>query len=112
MCLRLSFPSYLLDQTWLRSFNGIAIGGVYVLIALGLTSVFGNPRNCPFRPRICLHVRRLSDVLFCNGVGLSLVALIVGLVLGVLIELLAYRFVGDVNHINAFIVAFGLAMMV
>lgn len=41
-----------------------------------------------------------------------LVSLVVGLVLGVLIELLAYRPVRDANHINAFIVALGLTMIV
>jgi len=41
-----------------------------------------------------------------------LVALVVGLLLGVLIELLAYRPVRNANHINAFIVALGLTMMV
>jgi branched-chain amino acid transport system permease protein len=40
------------------------------------------------------------------------VALVVGLVLGLLIELLAYRPVRNASHINAFIVALGLTMMV
>ncbi len=40
------------------------------------------------------------------------VALTVGFVLGFLIEMLAYRPVRNANHINAFIVALGLTMMV
>ncbi len=40
------------------------------------------------------------------------VALAVGFVLGFLIEMLAYRPVRNANHINAFIVALGLTMMV
>jgi len=41
-----------------------------------------------------------------------LIALVVGIFLGMAIEYLAYRPVRDANHINAFIVALGLTMMV
>ncbi len=40
------------------------------------------------------------------------VALVAGILLGLLVEMLAYRPVRNANHINAFIVALGLTMMV
>lgn len=97
--------------------NGVAIGGVYVLIALGLTTVFGILGIAHFAHGSVSMFGGYLTFFFVTGWGFPLllailVALIVGLVLGVLIELLAYRPVRDANHINAFIVALGLTMMV
>ncbi|MFK7860084.1 MAG: branched-chain amino acid ABC transporter permease [Granulosicoccus sp.] len=97
--------------------NGIAIGGVYVLIALGLTTVFGILGIAHFaHGSVSMFGGYLTFFLVASK-GLPLivaivVALIVGLVLGILIEFLAYRPVRNANHINAFIVALGLTMMV
>ncbi|MCZ8313041.1 MAG: branched-chain amino acid ABC transporter permease [Magnetospirillum sp.] len=95
--------------------NGLTIGGVYVLIALGLTIVFG-----------ILHISHFAHgsismfggyfVFFLvteRGLPLALAclaAMAAGFVLGVLVERLAYRPVRDDNPINAFIVALGLTM--
>ncbi|MCT4334919.1 branched-chain amino acid ABC transporter permease [Paracoccus sp. YLB-12] len=97
--------------------NGIAIGGVYVLIALGLTIVFGILGIAHFaHGSVSMFGGYLTFFLVAQqGYPLILailVALVVGMVLGVLIELLAYRPVRNANHINAFIVALGLTMMV
>lgn len=97
--------------------NGIAIGGVYVLIALGLTIVFGILGIAHFaHGSISMFGGYLTFFLVVmQGWSLTLaiiIALIVGLVLGVVIEFLAYRPVRNANHINAFIVALGLTMMV
>ncbi|MDA3857539.1 MAG: branched-chain amino acid ABC transporter permease, partial [Roseovarius sp.] len=97
--------------------NGVAIGGVYVLIALGLTTVFGILGIAHFAHGSVSMFGGYLTFFFVTAWGLPLVAailisLVVGLVLGVLIELLAYRPVRDANHINAFIVALGLTMMV
>lgn len=97
--------------------NGMAIGGVYVLIALGLTTVFGILGIAHFaHGSVSMFGGYLTFFLVVSW-GLPLlaaiaIALAVGLVLGVLIELLAYRPVRNANHINAFIVALGLTMMV
>lgn len=97
--------------------NGIAIGGVYVLIALGLTIVFGILGIAHFaHGSVSMFGGYLTFFLVVQQ-GLPLVlaiaiALVTGMVLGVLIELLAYRPVRNANHINAFIVALGLTMMV
>lgn len=97
--------------------NGMAIGGVYVLIALGLTTVFGILGIAHFaHGSVSMFGGYLTFFLVVMW-GLPLVlaialALVVGLVLGLLIELLAYRPVRNASHINAFIVALGLTMMV
>ena len=97
--------------------NGIAIGGVYVLIALGLTIVFGILGIAHFaHGSVSMFGGYLTFFLAAqHGIPLALaiaIALITGMVLGVLIEVLAYRPVRHANHINAFIVALGLTMMV
>lgn len=97
--------------------NGIAIGGVYVLIALGLTTVFGILGIAHFaHGSVSMFGGYLTFFLaVTQGLPLIvaiLISLVVGMVLGVAIELLAYRPVRNANHINAFIVALGLTMMV
>lgn len=97
--------------------NGVAIGGVYVLIALGLTTVFGILGIAHFaHGSVSMFGGYLTFFLVVNlGIPLIpaiLIALTVGVLLGVLIEFLAYRPVRNANHINAFIVALGLTMMV
>ena len=97
--------------------NGIAIGGVYVLIALGLTIVFGILGIAHFaHGSVSMFGGYLTFFLVAmKGFPLLVaivVALLVGLILGALIEFLAYRPVRNANHINAFIVALGLTMMV
>jgi len=97
--------------------NGIAIGGVYVLIALGLTTVFGILGIAHFAHGSISMFGGYLTFFFVVMLGWPLivaifVALLVGLLLGVLIEFLAYRPVRKASHINAFIVALGLTMMV
>lgn len=97
--------------------NGVAIGGVYVLIALGLTTVFGILGIAHFaHGSVSMFGGYLTFFLVAmQGLPLLvaiLIALAAGLVLGVVIELLAYRPVRNASHINAFIVALGLTMMV
>ncbi|MBL4874715.1 MAG: branched-chain amino acid ABC transporter permease [Rhodobacteraceae bacterium] len=97
--------------------NGLAIGGIYVLIALGLTTVFGILGIAHFaHGSVSMFGGYLTFFLVVQQgfplVAAILVALLVGMLLGVVIELLAYRPVRNANHINAFIVALGLTMMV
>lgn len=97
--------------------NGLAIGGVYVLIALGLTTVFGILGIAHFAHGSVSMFGGYLTYFFVvtHGVPLALaivIALLVGLILGMVIEFLAYRPVRNASHINAFIVALGLTMMV
>lgn len=97
--------------------NGVAIGGVYVLIALGLTTVFGILGIAHFAHGSVSMFGGYLTFFLVTQMGFPLLlaivaALIVGMLLGVAIELLAYRPVRKADHINAFIVALGLTMMV
>jgi branched-chain amino acid transport system permease protein len=97
-------------------FNGLAIGSVYTLVALGLTVVFGILGIAHFAHGSLAMFGGYLTFVFSTTMGLPLfasmaLAMPVGAVLGMLIERLAYRPVRDAPHINAFIIALGLTMM-
>ena len=100
-----------------QALNGMAIGAVYVLIALGLTVVFGILGIAHFaHGSVAMFGGYLTFVLG-ERFGLSFfpamaVAMVAGALAGLLIERLAYRPVRDAPHINAFIIALGLTMMI
>ncbi|MEY3886814.1 MAG: hypothetical protein RL650_906 [Pseudomonadota bacterium] len=96
--------------------NGLAIGSVYTLVALGLTVVFGILGIAHFAHGSLAMFGGYLTFVFSTSMGLSLftsmaLAMPVGAVMGMLIERLAYRPVRDAPHINAFIIALGLTMM-
>lgn len=100
-----------------QTINGLAIGGVYVLIALGLTTVFGILGIAHFAHGSISMFGGYLTFFLVTAQGLPVlaaipVALVTGILLGMLVEVLAYRPVRNANHINAFIVALGLTMMV
>jgi branched-chain amino acid transport system permease protein len=99
-----------------QALNGLAIGAVYTLIALGLTVVFGILGIAHFAHGSVamsggyltfLMVERWGQNFFLAMV----LAMLCGAVLGLLIERLAYRPVRHAPPINAFIIALGLTMM-
>jgi branched-chain amino acid transport system permease protein len=97
--------------------NGLAIGSVYTLIALGLTVVFGILGIAHFAHGSVAMSGGYLTFLFSERFGMPFfaamaLAMIAGAVVGLLIERLAYRPVRDAPHINAFIIALGLAMMI
>ncbi len=100
-----------------QALNGLAIGAVYTLIALGLTVVFGILGIAHFaHGSVAMCGGYLTFVCserwglpFFAAMGLAMLA---GAVMGLLIERLAYRPVRDAPHINAFIIALGLTMMI
>ena len=96
--------------------NGLAIGSGYTLVALGLTVVFGILGIAHFAHGSLAMFGGYLTFVFSTTMGLSLfssmaLAMPVGAILGMLIERLAYRPVRDAPHINAFIIALGLTMM-
>ena len=96
--------------------TGLAIGSVYTLVALGLTVVFGILGIAHFAHGSLAMFGGYLTFVFSTSMGLSFFASIalampVGAVMGMLIERLAYRPVRDAPHINAFIIALGLTMM-
>ena len=97
-------------------FNGLAICSVYTLVALGLTVVFGILGIAHFAHGSLAMFGGYLTFVFSTSMGLSFFASIamampVGAVMGMLIERFAYRPVRDAPHINAFIIALGLTMM-
>ncbi|MEI6717164.1 MAG: branched-chain amino acid ABC transporter permease [Betaproteobacteria bacterium] len=97
-------------------FNGLTIGSVYTLVALGLTVVFGILGIAHFAHGSLAMFGGYLTFVFSTSMGLSFFASIamampVGALMGMLIERLAYRPVRDAPHINAFIIALGLTMM-
>lgn len=100
-----------------QTLNGLAIGAVYVLIALGLTVVFGilgiahfaHGSVAMFGGYLTFFVMEKFGVPFFLAMGLAMLG---GSALGFVIERLAYRPVQDAPHINAFIIALGLTMMI
>jgi branched-chain amino acid transport system permease protein len=98
-------------------FNGMVIGSVYVLIALGLTVIFGIFGVAHFaHGSISMFGGYLTYVIMQHtGMGMFLsmaAAMPAGALIGIAVERLAYRPVRDAPHINAFIIALGLTMMV
>ncbi len=99
-----------------QAINGLAIGAVYVLIALGLTVVFGILGIAHFAHGSVAMFGGYLTFTFIERFGLPFfvsmsLAMMAGAVVGLLIERLAYRPVRDAPHINAFIIALGLTMM-
>ena len=98
-------------------FNGLVIGSVYVLIALGLTVIFGILGVAHFAHGSAAMFGGYLTFFLSQSLGLSffpamLAAMPVGALLGAVIERLAYRPVRDDPHINAFIIALGLTMLI
>jgi branched-chain amino acid transport system permease protein len=96
--------------------NGLTIGGVYVLIALGLTIVFGILGISHFAHGSISMFGGYVVFFLVTEHGTPLVlacvaAMAVGFALGIAVERLAYRPVRDASPINAFIVALGLTMI-
>jgi branched-chain amino acid transport system permease protein len=100
-----------------QALNGLAIGAVYTLIALGLTVVFGILGIAHFAHGSVAMFGGYLTFVFTERLGLPFfaamgLAMLAGAMLGLLIERLAYRPVRDAPHINAFIIALGLTMMI
>jgi branched-chain amino acid transport system permease protein len=96
--------------------NGIVLGSVYTLLALGLTLMFSIMRIVNFAhgevymlgAYICWEViNHLTNNYFLGIVG----AIIFGAVLGYVLERLAFNPVYDKEHINMFIVSIGLVTL-
>ena len=97
--------------------NGLAIGSVYTVIALGLTVVFVILGIAHFAHGSVAMSGGYLTFLFGERLGVGFfaamaLAMAAGLLIGLLIERLAYRPVRDAPHINAFIIALGLTMMI
>jgi branched-chain amino acid transport system permease protein len=97
--------------------NGLTIGGIYSLMALGLTVVYGILGIAHFAHGSFAMLGGYIIFFFLKKFGVSFfvaiaLAMPVGVVLGMLIERFAYRPVRDAPPINSFIIALGLTMII
>lgn len=102
----LSFISYLL--------SGISLGAVYAIIALGYTMVYGIAKMLNFAHGDILMVGGYAAFLAFNQAGLpipvvTLIAVIVCTLLGVLIERVAYKPLRTANSLSVLITAIGVS---
>lgn len=107
------FASELIQQL----LNGVVIGSVYVLVAIGLTVIFGILGVAHFAHGSVAMFGGYFCWWLTQALGLSLfpamlLAMPVGALIGALLEWLAYRPVREAPPINAFIVALGLTMLI
>lgn len=93
--------------------NGIMIGGIYGLMALGLTLIYG----VLYIPNFALGHQAmigayvtffLVSIYHLNYFLAVILAMVALAALGVVLERVAFRPIKDAPHVNGFIVAFGL----
>lgn len=93
--------------------NGIMVGGIYGLMALGLTLIYGVlyipnfalGHQAMIAAYITFFLVSLYRVNYFVAVAIAMVALAA---MGVVLERFAFRPLKNAPHVNAFIVAFGL----
>lgn len=98
-------------------FNGLVIGSIYTLVALGLTIIFGILGIAHFAHGSVAMFGGYLTFFFISSLGLGLfpamaLAMAVGALLGVGLERVAYYPVRNAPPINAFIIALGLTLII
>lgn len=97
--------------------NGVVIGSYYILIALGLSIIFGvleiphfaHGSVAMFSGYIAYIVVSTYNV---NLIVAILVSIVVAVIIGVLLEFIAYRPVANAPPINSFIIALALMLII
>lgn len=98
-------------------FNGLVVGSIYTLIALGLTTIFGILGIAHFaHGSVAMFGGYLTYFLISAlGIGLLpsfILAMAAGPLLGVVLERVAYYPVRNAPPINSFIIALGLTLII
>jgi branched-chain amino acid transport system permease protein len=96
--------------------NGLTQGGVYALLALGFTMIFGTLRMVTFAHgevyMIGAYIGFEMVRLLYPSLGLALLAALAATaILGVLIEILAFHFLRDAPHVTSLLVTIGLSIL-
>ena len=107
-CIHMSFLSYLI--------NGISLGSVYAIIALGYTMVYGIARMLNFAHGDIIMVGGFTVFTIVTTMGGSpvvgiLASVVVCTVLGVTIERVAYRPLRDASPLAVLITAIGVSYL-
>lgn len=98
-------------------FNGLVVGSIYTLIALGLTTIFGILGIAHFaHGSVAMFGGYLTFFLISVlGIGLLpsfILAMAAGALLGIVLERVAYYPVRNAPPINSFIIALGLTLII
>ncbi|WP_223476403.1 branched-chain amino acid ABC transporter permease [Oricola indica] len=98
-------------------FNGLVIGSIYTLVALGLTIIFGILGIAHFAHGSVAMFGGYLTFFFIQSLGIGLfpsmaLAMVAGALLGVILERVAYHPVRNAPPINAFIIALGLTLII
>ncbi|MES2602919.1 MAG: branched-chain amino acid ABC transporter permease [Pseudomonadota bacterium] len=98
-------------------FNGLVVGSIYTLIALGLTTIFGILGIAHFaHGSVAMFGGYLTFFLISAlGIGLLpsfILAMAAGALLGIVLERVAYYPVRNAPPINSFIIALGLTLII
>ncbi|MBE0691603.1 MAG: branched-chain amino acid ABC transporter permease [Aquamicrobium sp.] len=98
-------------------FNGLVIGSIYTLVALGLTIIFGILGIAHFAHGSVAMFGGYITYFFIASLGFGLfpsmaAAMALGALLGVGLERIAYYPVRNAPPINAFIIALGLTLII
>ncbi|WP_269501650.1 branched-chain amino acid ABC transporter permease [Burkholderia sp. IMCC1007] len=114
-----------MDFIWQQAVNGLTIGGIYALIALGYTMVYGVMRLINFaHGDLCVMGAFIGLTLLGGGVlgGLGspivllilafVIAVIVVAVSGTLLERIAYRPLRNANRLSPMVSALGASMLI
>ena len=104
----MSFISYLL--------NGLSLGSVYAIIALGYTMVYGIAKMLNFAHGDILMVGGYAAFIALNSLGLPvpvavLVSMVVCTLLGITIEKIAYKPLRMANSLSVLITAIGVSYL-
>ncbi len=104
----MSFISYLL--------NGLSLGSVYAIIALGYTMVYGIAKMLNFAHGDILMVGGYAAFIAFNSIGLPipvaiLVSMVVCTLLGITIEKIAYKPLRQANSLSVLITAIGVSYL-
>ncbi len=95
--------------------NGLSLGGVYAMIALGYTMVYGIAKMLNFAHGEMIMVGGFTLLVIFNATGITtvsiLVAVIAGMVVGVITELLAYRPLRGASPLAVLITAIGVSYL-
>lgn len=97
--------------------NGISLGSIYALIALGYTMVYGIIRLINFAHGDVFMVGAFVGFYAIEGLGLSffpalILSMVICAILGVIIERIAYKRLRGASRIAALITAIGVSLLI
>ena len=96
--------------------NGLTQGGVYALLALGFTMIFGTLRMVTFAHGEVYMIGaymgfEIIRLLYPSFILAIMVALVATALLGIIVEILAFHFLRDAPHVTSLLVTIGMSIL-